>query len=132
MPPFILISLIVFAVLTVGFLVVAAISLRNSNPAPDFQGQHPPGYWVSIGLSTGAGVGVALGLVLGNLALGIPIGAAIGSVIGGVWEQRNKDKIRPLTAQEEKVQRWSVIVGIVMLLLGAGIFTATLWLVQGR
>lgn len=131
MPPLILISIIVFALLVVGLLIVAAVSLRNANPSPEFQGMHPQGYWVGVGISIGAGFGVALGLVLGNIALGIPIGAAIGSVIGGLWEQRNKDKIRPLTEQEKKVQIWGVIVGIVMLLIGVGVFAALLFLRGG-
>lgn len=131
MPPFILISVIVFALLVVGLLIVAAMALRTSNPRPEFQGMHPQGYWVSMGISIGAGFGVALGLVLGNLALGIPIGAAIGSVLGGVWEQRNKDKIRPMTEQEKKIQQWGVIFLIFMLLIGVGVFAALLFLRGG-
>jgi len=131
MSPFILITIIVFALLVVGLLIVAAVSLRNSNPPPEHQGMHPPGYWVSMGISIGAGFGVALGLALGNIALGIPIGAAIGSVVGGIWEQRNKDKIRPLTEQEKKMQRWGIVVGVFILLIGMGVFTALLLLRGG-
>jgi Mn2+/Fe2+ NRAMP family transporter len=123
MLPVILISIIVFMLLVVGILIVAAISLRKSNSNSDSKGMYPQGYWVSMGISIGAGFGVALGLVFDNLALGIAIGVAVGSMFGGIWEQRNKDRIRPLSEQERRNQRWAVILGMVMLLIGVGIFT---------
>jgi hypothetical protein len=61
-------------------------------------------------------------LVFDNLALGIAIGAAIGASIGGALEQKNKGNFRPLSEQEQKIQRWSVALGLLMLLVFAGIF----------
>ena len=68
-------------------------------------------------------LGVAMGLVFDNLALGIAIGVAIGVSIGGALEQKNKGKFRPLSEQEQKIQKWGVALGLLMLLVFAGIFT---------
>ena len=124
MPPFILISILVFGLIVLVALVVAAIAMRKSQTetSQDDQELHPRGYWVSLGISIGAGFGVALGLVFDNLALGIAIGAAIGVSIGGALEQKNKDQFRPISEQEQKIQKWGVAIGLLMLLLFAGIF----------
>lgn len=124
MPPFILISILVFGLIVLVALVVAAIAMRKSQTetSQDDQELHPRGYWVSLGISIGAGFGVALGLVFDNLALGIAIGAAIGVSIGGALEQKNKDQFRPISEQEQKIQKWGVALGLLMLLLFAGIF----------
>ena len=128
MQPFILISILVFVLIVVVVLIVAAIALQkpNADLIPADQQLHPRGYWVSIGISIGAGFGVALGLVFDSLALGIAIGAAIGVSIGGALEQKNKGKFLPLSEQEQKVQKWGVALGLLMLLVFAGIFTLIL------
>ena len=124
MPPLILISILVFGLIVVVALVVATIAMRKSQDETIQENQelHPRGYWISLGISIGAGFGVALGLVFDNLALGIAIGAAIGASIGGALEQRNKDKLRPFSEQEQTIQKWGVALGLLMLLLLAGIF----------
>lgn len=130
MQPFILISIIVFALIVVSALVVAAIFMRKSQDET-IQGDqelHPRGYWISIGISIGAGFGVALGLVFDNLALGIAMGAGFGVAIGSALEQKNKDQIRPPTEPEQKMQKWGVALGLLMLLLFAGIFAFILFL----
>jgi ABC-type phosphate transport system permease subunit len=125
MQPFILISILVFALIVVGALVLAATAVRKSgvDTIQDDQELHPRGYWVSLGISIGAGFGVALGLVFDNLALGIAMGVGIGVAIGSALEQKNKDQIRPPTEQEQKMQKWGVVLGLLMLLVFAGIFT---------
>ena len=130
MQPFILISILVFALIVVGILIVVAITMRKPSvdSIQDDQELHPRGYWVSLGISIGAGFGVALGLVFDNLALGIAIGAAIGVSIGGALEQKNKGKFRPLSEQEQRAQNWGVALGLLMLLLFAGIFVLILFL----
>ena len=124
MQPFILISILVFALIVVGALVLVAIAMRKSSvdSIQDDKELHPRGYWVSLGISIGAGFGVALGLMFNNLALGIAIGAAIGVSIGGALEQRSKEKFRPLTQQEKSLQRWGIGIGLLLLLLIIGIF----------
>lgn len=133
MQPFILISIIVFVLIVVGALILAATVMRKSSvdSMQDDQELHPRGYWVSLGISIGAGFGVALGLVFDNLALGIAIGATIGVSIGGTLEQKNKGELRPLSEQEQKVQKWGVALGLLMLLLFAGIFVFILILRSG-
>jgi len=130
MQPFILISILVFALIVVVALIVAAIAMRKSsvNSIQSDQELHPRGYWISVGISIGAGFGVALGLVFDNLALGIAIGVAIGVSIVGALEQKNKDKFRPLSEQEQKMQKWGVALGLLILLLFAGIFVLLLFL----
>jgi heme/copper-type cytochrome/quinol oxidase subunit 2 len=102
--PFILISILVFALIVVGALVLVAFTMRKSSAdsIQSDQEAHPRGYWVSLGISIGAGFGVAIGSAL---------------------EQKNKDQIRPPTEQEQKMQKWGVVLGLLMLLVFAGIFT---------
>jgi heme/copper-type cytochrome/quinol oxidase subunit 2 len=123
--PFILISILVFALIVVGALVLVAFTMRKSSAdsIQSDQEAHPRGYWVSLGISIGAGFGVAMGLVFDNLALGIAMGAGFGVAIGSALEQKNKDQIRPPTEQEQKMQKWGVVLGLLMLLVFAGIFT---------
>ena len=130
MQPFILISILVFALIVVGALIVVAITMRKSSvdTIQDDQDLHPRGYWISLGISIGAGFGVALGLVFDNLALGIAIGAAIGTSIGGALEQKNKGNFRPLSEQEQQIQKWGVALGLLMLVLFVGIFIFILFL----
>ena len=124
MQPLILISLLVFGLIVVGALVIYILTMKKSHADSNLanQEQNPQGYWVGIGISIGAGFGVALGLVFDNLGLGIAIGAGFGVAIGAALEQKNKDKIRPLTEQEKKMQRWGVALGLVTLVIGVGIF----------
>jgi hypothetical protein len=124
MQPFILISIFVFALIVIVVLVVLAISMRKSSvvSGPKNQEKHPQGYWISVGMSIGAGFGVALGLVFDNLALGIAIGAGFGIAIGSALEQKNKDKMRPLTEQDAKFQKWGVAAGLIILILMVGLF----------
>ena len=130
MQPFILVSIIVLALIVVSALVLVAVAIRKSS-ADSIQSDeelHPRGYWVSLGISIGAGFGVALGLVFDNLALGIAMGAGFGVAIGSALEQKNKDQIRPPTEQEQKMQKWGVVLGLLMLLVFAGIFTFILFM----
>jgi hypothetical protein len=80
------------------------------------EGKHPKGYWMGVGLSIGVAIGVALGPLFDNIAIGIAVGIAIGSGIGASLEQKNKDNIRPPTEQENKRQRWAVILGLLIML----------------
>ena len=126
MQPFVLISILAFVLIVIIALIVAAILLRrSSSEGLDIQETHPQGYYVSIGISTGAGLGVAFGLALDNLALGIAIGIAIGTSIGAALEQKNKDKIRPVSESEQRTQKRGLILalgfGLVILLVIVGL-----------
>ena len=120
MQPFVWIAILVFALLLAGLLLVIAVAIRRTNSEADITDQdtRPAGYYMSLGISIGAGFGVALGLVFDNLGLGIAIGAAIGASIGGIFEQKNKEKVRPLTGSEKQIQNRGVMAGIILALLG--------------
>jgi len=130
MQQYIWISILVFLLLVISALVVAVIAMRRPNVDTIQSGQalRPRGYWTSIGISIGVGFGVALGLIFDNLALGIAFGAAIGASIGAALELKNKGDILPATEQEGKIQKWGVIIGLLVLLLFVGIFTFILFL----
>ena len=121
-------SMMVLTLIVLTAILIVFVRLQKSNldPGHTEPGMHPKGFWVSNGISIGVGFGVALGLALDNLALGIPIGTAIGAGIGAAFERQNQDKIRPLTEQELKLQKWGVISGLLILLLFVGIFTLLL------
>lgn len=125
MQPFILIAIIVVGLIIVGMLILAATVMRKSSidSMEDDQELHPRGYWISLGISIGAGFGVAMGLVFDNLALGIAMGAGFGVAIGSALEQKNKVQNRPSTEQEQKIQKWGIALGLLMLLFLVGIFT---------
>ena len=133
MQPFILIALIVFGLIVFGALIVFIIWIRGSANETSLADNElrPQGYWIGIGISIGAGFGVAMGLVFDNLALGIAMGAGAGVAIGAALEQKNSDKIRPFNEQEKKMQKWGVALGILLLLVFAGLFVF-LMLLRGR
>ena len=90
--------------------------------------KHPKGYWMGVGSSTGVAIGAALGIALANIGAGIAVGLAIGAGIGAWLEQRNKDKIRPLTEREKRMQKWSMAVGLASLLILAGLLIVLMYL----
>lgn len=79
--------------------------------------KYPKGHWMAVGISIGVAIGVAMGPLFDNIGIGIAIGVAIGSGIGAALEQKNKDNIRPLTEQERKRQKWSVVIGMALVSL---------------
>jgi hypothetical protein len=50
------------------------------------------------------------------------MGVGFGIAIGSALEQQNKDKLRPLSESEKRLQRWGLIAGLLMLLIVAGLF----------
>ena len=130
MQPFILITLVVFGLIVLSALIFVSMQRSKTKTNLADSELQPQGYWISIGISIGAGFGVALGLVLDNLALGIAIGAGFGVAIGSALEQKNKDKLRPLTEQEKKIQKWGVVLGLLVLLVLIGVFVTLLFLAK--
>jgi len=119
-----LITIVVFGLIVLGALIFFIIWMRRSNIEASLADDElrPQGYWIGIGISIGAGFGVAIGTALGNIALGLPIGVGAGIAIGAALEQKNKDKLRPLNEQEKKIQKWGVLLGLLMLLVFIGLF----------
>ena len=134
MQPFILITIVVFGLIVFGALIVFIIWMRRSSAEAsllDDDELRPQGYWIGIGMVMGTGFGVALGTVFDNLAIGIALGAGMGLAIGAALEQQNKDKLRPLTEQEKKIQKWGVALGLLMLLIFVGLFAFLFFLRAG-
>ena len=134
MQPFILITIVVFGLIVFGALIVFIIWMRRFNAEASLAGDdelHPQGYWIGIGMVMGTGFGVALGTVFDNLAIGIALGAGMGLAIGAALEQQNKDKLRPLTEHEKKIQKWGVALGLLMLLIFVGLFAFLFFLRAG-
>lgn len=77
--------------------------------------KYPKGYWMAVGISVGVAIGVAMGPLFDNIGIGIAIGIAIGSGIGASLERKNKDNIRPLTEQEQKRQKWAVVIALALI-----------------
>jgi hypothetical protein len=119
-------------VVVIVLLVIALLLARWRSEEGAVQDErHPEGYWTSLGISIGAGFGVALGLVFDNLALGMAMGAGFGVAIGAALERRNKENLRPLTAQELKGRKWAVGLGLVVLALGVAVFAVLLLITGG-
>jgi len=81
--------------------------------------KYPQGHFIGIGIALGIPLGLPLAISTGNyglMGIGIPIGVAIGA---GLEEKYKKEgRIRPLTEQEKKRQKYGVVGGLVLLLLG--------------
>jgi len=92
---------------------------------------HPRGYWIGVGISIGVAIGAALGMALENMGTGIGVGVALGAGIGASLEQRNKDNIRPLTGNEKKRKKVSVIVGLILAALGLVVLLGIYFLQAG-
>ena len=112
---YILIS-IVIAVLAIGVAIALIIATRRSHANRNVTtgGEYPKGYWMSVGISIGIAIGAAMGPIFDNFGVGIGIGIALGTAIGASLEQKNKDKIRPLTVQERKTQKWGITIGLAL------------------
>jgi hypothetical protein len=130
MPVWLLIAVTAFVVIV---LVVLGLVLARSRPedgSADDE-RRPEGYWTSLGISIGAGFGLALGLVFDDLALGIAMGLGIGVAIGAALEKRNKENLRPLTAQELRTRKWAVGLGLAALALVVAVFVALVFVRGG-
>jgi hypothetical protein len=127
-----LIGVVALVVVVVAALVVIGFaqwrSSRDGGKAADER--HPQGYWMGTGIAIGMGIGLSLGLVMDNLALGMAMGAGIGAALGAGLEQRNSGNMRPLTDAELRARRWTVGLGIAVLVLGVAVF-AVLAFVRG-
>lgn len=95
------------------------------------ESRHPKGYWAGIGISIGIAIGAGLGPIFDNFGVGIGVGVAIGAAIGAALEQRNKDKLRPLTEDEEKRQKRSITIGVAVAAILAA-FLVIVFFLQAR
>jgi hypothetical protein len=95
---------------------------------------HFVGMWIGIGMAIFAGLGIPLSIILktpGLVGIGPAIGVAFGSGIGASIEAKKKKDglIRPLTDKEKKTRKNLILGGIMILVIGVGLF---LWLFFSR
>jgi hypothetical protein len=95
------------------------MDIRKKHPG------YPKGYWMNHGIGMGVPIGMAIGVAMGNIAVGVAIGVGIGTAIGSGLEKKHKDEIRPLTTEEEKLKRQSIMFSAGTLTLGMLVFVIT-------
>jgi len=86
---------------------------------------YPKGYWTNHGMGIGIAIGAGIGVAMGNIAIGVAIGVAIGAAIGSGLEKQHKNEIRPITDEEEKLRKQSILFGITTMILGIIVFAVT-------
>ena len=131
--------LVVLAAVGVIVLVALLIAARRTRSGAGLdgaeqQGKYPEGYWMGVGMGIGLALGMAVGVAIGiatdnpalGFALGPGMGVALGVAIGSGLEQRHKDEIRPLTAEEQRTRRILAWVGVATLAIGVVLLAAIL------
>lgn len=116
------------AVLVIGIGVFAFIQARKQMEIQKENPGHPQGYWMGQGIAIGIAIGAGVGVALGNIAIGVGIGVAIGVAIGSGMENRHKDELRPITEEEEKLRKQTLMVTMGILIAGFIILAAFMFL----
>jgi len=80
----------------------------------------PPGSGWGIGYGIGFTIGFIIGVMLDNIAIGLAIGVAIGAGIGGSIESSRIKE--PLTPQQKKLHKISLILASIILIIGVLFF----------
>ncbi|MBU0757346.1 MAG: hypothetical protein KKF44_04720 [Nanoarchaeota archaeon] len=127
MIPFIIIAILCLLIIGV-ILAVPAFKLKAKMYKKT--GKYPKGHYMGQGITIGMPIGIAFGLAMDNIALGPAIGAAIGVAIGAGLEEKNKDMLRALTKEEEKMKQRKMYFLLAILLLGMAVFVATFFFVK--
>lgn len=112
-------------VIAVMIVVLGVFALIQANKRREIRKQHPGiprGYWMNHGIAVGMPIGMGAGVALGNVALGAALGMAIGTAIGAGLEEKHQDKTRPLTPEETRLRRQSILMGTGTLLAGLALF----------
>jgi len=106
------------AVMILVFGIFAVIQNKKQAEIRKKYPGYPKGHWMSQGIGIGIAIGAGIGVAMGNIAIGIAIGVAIGAAIGSGLEKQHKDEVRPITEEEEKIRKQSLLFVISTLLLG--------------
>lgn len=104
--------LLLVGLIAVIILVIAAFAIIQYKKQKEIRKKHPgfpKGYYMNQGMGIGLAIGAGIGVALGKIAIGIAIGVAIGAAIGSGLEKKHKDEIRPLTEEERKLKRQSIV-----------------------
>ena len=107
------------------FLFLLVRTVRTAQGS-QIQAKYPQGHWMGIGMAIGLPIGYLPALLIGifsdNLAtfvaLGPALGCGLGVAIGAALEQKYKDRIRPLTEQEQQTRKWATLIGLLLVMLG--------------
>jgi hypothetical protein len=123
--------IIIGSLILIGIVAILALILlkRKELKEPE-DAMYPKGHFLNKGIAIGLPLGLPIGLAMGNMPLGLPIGLAIGYAIGTSLEEKNKDKIRSLTPEEEKRKKTLKMFALALVLLGI-IMVAALYLNSG-
>ena len=116
-------GLIAVTILVLGLFAVIQYR-RQAEIRKKYPG-YPKGHWMSQGIGMGIAIGAGIGVAMGNIAIGVGIGLAMGTAIGSGLENRHKNEIRPITDEEEKLRRQSILVAIGTLIVGLIVFAIT-------
>ena len=118
--------IVVGGLILLGIVAIAALFLlkRKELEKAPADGKYPKGHFLNKGIAIGIPLGLPIGLAMGNISLGLPLGLAIGYAIGASMEEKNKDKIRPLTPEEEERRKNLTKYTLGLLLLGALVLVA--------
>jgi len=103
------ITLTIVGLLAIGAGIFVLVMRKNSKKS---DGKYPEGHYMAIGIA----IGVAIGLALDNLAIGIGVGAGIGIAMEA--KAKKEGKIRPMTKEEKGRQKWFLLIGLLMFILG--------------
>ena len=115
-----IIGLIAAMILVLG--IFAAGQLKKEKEIRKKHPGYPKGYWMNQGIGIGVAIGAGIGVALDNIAIGVGIGIAIGAGIGAEKEKTHKDEIRPMTDEEKKLRKKSIMFITSTLILGLIVF----------
>ena len=121
---------------SIGMLVFAWTRTRRTAQGTAMTDKYPQGHWMGIGVAVGVFAGYVLSFLLGILtdntkwaiSFAPAIGGTLGIVIGYALEKKYKDRIRPLTAEEQKTRRWATLILLLLFALGVFAFIG-IWLI---
>ncbi len=117
------VGLIAVIVLVLG--IFAIIQFKKQMMIRKKNSGYPEGYWMSKGMGIGIAIGAGIGIAMGTIPIGIGIGVALGAAIGSGLEKKHKDEIRPMTDEEKKLKKQSILFTFGILIIGIVVFIAT-------
>jgi uncharacterized membrane protein YidH (DUF202 family) len=115
-----IVGLIIVMILVIG--IFAVVQNRKEKEIRKKHPGYPKGYWMNQGIGIGVALGAGIGVALDNIAIGVGIGIAIGAAIGAEREKKHKDEIRPITDEEKKLRKQSIMFITGTLILGLIVF----------
>ncbi len=114
--------IVLIAVVIVVFAIFVVIQKKKQKQIREKHPGYPKGYWMNQGLGIGVAIGAGMGVALDNIAFWVGVGIALGAAIGLEREKKHKDEVRPLTDEERKLQRQSVVFMSGIFIFGVIIF----------